>query len=62
MKQINGLLILSGIQFGMQFAESKPVTLQVTGINTGANMSIFLKTTKRNRTFFPLKHSKEEHK
>ena len=52
MKQTSGLLILSDIQFEMQFAEYKSVTSSVTGINTGANMSIFLKTTKRNHTFF----------
>ena len=30
----------------------------VTGINDGANMSIFLKTTKRNHTFFLINYSK----
>ena len=29
-------------------------------MNIGANMSIFLKTTKRNHTFFLIKHSKVE--
>ena len=29
-------------------------------MNIGANMSIFLKTTKRNQTFFPINYSKTE--